>query len=124
MNQTQIPFLVEALLILVAMVLGILIKSAGKPYGKVKLGIHLFLYLWFSIGFVFILPALPYAKLNAPILAFVALMGLAILTQASTGIWMIASKRPLKILPKIHAISASLLLLSDIMAFILSGINS
>ena len=124
MNQTQIPFLVEALLILVAMVLGILINRSGKPYGKVKLGIHLFLYLWFSIGFVFILPALPYAKLNAPILAFVALMGLAILTQAITGIWMIASKQPLKLLPKIHATSASLLLLSDIMAFILSGINS
>ena len=42
MNTTQLPFLVEGILIVTAGIFGALLGSAGKPYGKVKLVIHLF----------------------------------------------------------------------------------
>lgn len=33
MNATQLPFLVEGILILACMIFGILLGRAGKPYG-------------------------------------------------------------------------------------------
>jgi hypothetical protein len=41
MNTTQFSFLGEGILILATMIFGALLGRAGKPYGKVKLVIHL-----------------------------------------------------------------------------------
>lgn len=121
MNTTQLPFLVEGILILASMIFGILLHRAGKPYNKVKLAIHLFLFVWFFTGFAFILYALFTINVTMATWIPVALMGLMILTQLVTGILMIASKKAGKVLPMIHVISAILMLFSDISAFIATG---
>ena len=124
MNTTQLPFLVEGLLILTAMIFGVLLDRAGKPYGKVKLVIHLFFVLWFFVGFVFILNEL--FKIHVATVTWipVALMGLMILTQLVTGILMLISEKAGRTLPRVHVISAILLLLSDICVFIVTGNRS
>jgi hypothetical protein len=121
MNTTQLPFLVEGILILTAMIFGILLGRAGKPYGKVKLVIHLFLYAWLTVGFVFIFVGT--IKVMTVTLIPVAVMGLGVLTQPVTGILMIAPKKAGKVLPMIHPISAILMVLSDICAFIITGLH-
>jgi hypothetical protein len=124
MNSTQIPFLAEAILMLAAGTFGILLDRAGKPYGKVKLVVHLFLFAWLTTGFGFILYGLSAINIMKVISIPVALMGLTILTQLVVGIPMIASKKRGKVLTKIHLVSAILMLLSDICAFIIAGIPS
>ena len=124
MNTTQLPYLAEGILILAIMILGILLRRAGKPYGKVKLFIHLFLVLWFTVGFAFILYAhITISEMKVTWIP-IAIMGLMILTQFVTGILMVASKKSGKALPMIHTISAILIFLSDICAFIITGISS
>jgi hypothetical protein len=120
MNTTQLPFLVEGILILATMIFGILLGRARKPYGKVKLAIHLFLYLWFTVGFAFIVYGL--STIHTTILTWipVAMMGLLVLTQLVTGVLMLASKLVGKPLPIIHITSAILMLLSDVCAFIIT----
>jgi hypothetical protein len=124
MNTTQLPFLVEGILILASMIFGILLHRAGKPYGKVKLVIHLFFFIWFFVGFAFILYGLFTIEVMKVIWIPVIMMGLMILTQLVTGILMIAFKKAGKALPTIHVISAILLFLSDICAFIITGHRS
>jgi|GEM_PF-1527076 hypothetical protein len=125
MNTTQLPFLVEAILMLTAGIFGILLHKAGKPYGKVKLVVHLFFVLWFSVGFGFIAYAiLTMSSATKGIWIPVAVMGFAILTQLVTGIRMLASKKAGMALPKIHLFSAIILVLSDICAFIMAGLRS
>ena len=124
MNTAQLPFLVEGILILAAMTFGILLGRTGKPYGKVKLVIHLFLFVWLSVGFAFILYGL--FKINVMKVTWipVAMMGLTILIQSVTGILMLASKKAGKALPKIHTVSAILMVLSDICVFVITGLRS
>ena len=87
MNTAQLPFLVEGILMLTAGTFGILLGRAGKPYGKVKLVVHLFFVLWFSVGFGFITYGiLTMSSATKGIWIPVAVMGLAILTQLVTGI--------------------------------------
>ncbi len=124
MNATQLPFLVEGILILASMLFGLLLHRAGKPYGKVKLVIHLFLFTWFTVGFAFILYGLLKIDTMKVMWIPVVTMGLMILTQLGTGILMIASKKAGKVLPRIHIISAILLILSDICAYIITGHRS
>ena len=119
MNTTQLPFLVEGILMATAIVFGILLGKAGKPYGKVKVVIHLFLYTWLTVGFGFIFAGT--LKAMTAILVPVTLIGLAVLTQPVTGIIMMSSKKAGKVLPRIHVVSAILMVLSDICAFILAG---
>ncbi len=121
MNSTQLPFLVEGILILAGMIFGILLDRAGKPYGKAKLVIHLFFFVWFTTGFAFILYGLSKINMMQATWISVAMMGLMILIQLVTGILMIACKKAGKALPKIHLTSAFLLFLSDISAFIITG---
>ena len=121
MNTTQLPFLVEEILILASMILGFLLHRAGRPYGKVKLALHFFLFLWFTVGFAFILYGLFALNVTMATWIPVALMCLMILTQLVTGVLMLASKKAGKVLPRIHIISAILLVVSDICAFIITG---
>ena len=125
MNTTQLPFLVEGILMLVAGIFGILLHRAGKPYGKVKLVVHLFFVLWFSVGFGFIAYwILTMSSATKGIWIPVAVMGFAILTQLVTGIRMLASPKAGIAFPKIHLFSAIILVLSDICAFIMAGLRS
>jgi uncharacterized membrane protein len=124
MNATQLPFLVEGILILITLGLGVLIWRAGKPYGKVKLGFHLFLYLWFTFGFCFIAAALPLKNVSNRTWGFVAAMALAIVIQLVTGLWMLFSKKRSRWMPMVHGVSATVLILSDLAAYFLTGLNS
>jgi hypothetical protein len=125
MNTTQLPFLVEGILMLTAGIFGIMLGRAGKPYGKVKLVVHLFFVLWFTAGFGFIAYGI-FTMSNATkgIWIPVSVMGLAVLTQLFTGIRMLASKKTEKPLQVTHISSAILMVLSDICAFIIAGIRS
>jgi hypothetical protein len=125
MNTTQLPFLVEVILMFTAGIFGILLHRAGKPYGKVKLGVHLFFFLWFSVGFGFIsYTVFTTSSATREIWIPIGVMGLAILSQMVTGILMLASKKAGKALPNIHLSSAILMVLSDICAFIMAGLRS
>jgi heme A synthase len=125
MNTTQLPFLVEGILLVTAGIFGIFLDRAGKPYGKVKLFVHLFFALWFTVGFGFIVYGiLTMSSVTKGIWLPVAVMGLAILTQLVTGILMMASKKAGMAFPKIHLFSAIAMILSDICAFFMSGIRS
>ncbi|MGA2142274.1 MAG: hypothetical protein ABSG94_07615 [Brevinematales bacterium] len=124
MNATQLPFLVEGIIILIAGILGIFLHRAGKPYGKVKVAFHIFFFLWFSVGFGFIFTSiLKMGSETKGILIPVSIMGLAILVQLVTGIKILASKKTGNIFPKIHLFSAITMVLSDICAFIMAGIR-
>jgi heme A synthase len=124
MNPTQLPLLVEGILILIAGTFGFILGRAGRPYGKVKLAVHLFFVLWFAVGYGFIAYAiLTKGSATMGILVPVTVMGLAILTQLVTGILMLASKKAEKAIPKIHIVSASLLVASDICAFFMAGLR-
>ncbi|HTE83371.1 MAG TPA: hypothetical protein VK821_01400 [Dehalococcoidia bacterium] len=124
MNATQLPFLVEGILVLATIILGILLGRAAKPYGRVKLVIHLFLFVWLTVGVGFISYGLLTINVMKLISISVAIMSLMILTQLITGIIMLASKKVGKTLPMIHVSSAILLVLSDISAFIIAGVRS
>jgi hypothetical protein len=123
MNPVQLPFLVEGFLILIAMTFGILLSRKGKPYGKVKLVVHLFFFVWFAIGFGFILHGLSKGSVMNVTWIPVSLMGLTIMTQFVSGIVMIASRKAGKLLQKIHLASALLLLASDVSAFFITGLR-
>jgi hypothetical protein len=84
MSPAQLPFLVEGILILVAMTFGILLSRKGKPYGKVQLVVHLFFFVWFATGFGFILYGLSKGSVMNATWIPVSLMGLTILTQFVT----------------------------------------
>ena len=119
MKMTQLPFLVETVLLLVAMALGGWLGRKGKPYGKVKLGFHLFFFLWFTVGYFFIAQVLATAA-DTPVGIAVIVMGLALATQIGTGITMLAAKKPLVALPRVHGLSAGLVLLSAVVGFFLA----
>lgn len=125
MNAIQLPFLVEGILMFTAGVFGILLSRAGKPYGKVKLVVHLFFFTWLTVGFGFIAYGIFTMNSGANGLRIpVTLMGLAILTQLVTGILMLAFQKAGKVFPKVHLFSAITMLLSDLSAFILAGFRS
>lgn len=119
MNQAQIAFLAIGMVILVAVFFGILLDRAKKPYGKLKLVIHLFFVAWLTLGVVSTL----FAKLTMIALIPVGLMGLMILSQLTTGILMLTSTKQGKLLPRIHLSAAILIVLADACAFIISGIS-
>ena len=124
MNNVQLPFLVEGILILAAALFGFLLRAKGKPYGKVKVVIHLFFFLWFTTGYGFIVYSLSAASLTALTWTFVIVMGLAVAAQLVTGIVMLVTKTVGKTLPKIHLTSALLLFLCDLGAFLTTGTRS
>ena len=123
MNSIQLPFLVEAILVAVTMLLGFLLRKAGKPYGKLKLVAHIFFYLWFTTGFWFIASTIAPSKVGLATSTLVGTMGLMILVQLGTGIAMMIARIPGKTLPKVHLVAAFALLFADIGAFVGAGIS-
>jgi len=121
MKANLAPFIVEGILIIVSAILGLSLGKAGKPYGKVKLVLHLFFFAWLTMGFAFIFPATIAAM--SPELIPVALMGLALLTLLVVGIMMIASKSVKKTLQSVHKAAAIVMLLSDIAALVITAVH-
>lgn len=124
MNAIQLPFLVEGILLIVAMVLGLFLRRKGKPYGKVKVSFHLFFFLWFTMGYYFIAQGLFTNAAHLSLDVTVAVMGLALLVQLASGLTMLFGKKATPVLPKIHGASACLVLVADIVAFVLAGFPS
>ncbi len=121
MNNIQLPFLVEGILILAAAGFGLLLRRKGKPYGKGKLVVHLFFFLWFATGFGFILYALSAAQISVVAWGVVTLMGLAVVTQLVSGLVLLFVKSTAKSLPRIHLTSAIVMFVCDVAAFFLTG---
>ncbi len=124
MKQGQLPFLVEAGILLVAMILGAFLGRKAKPYGKVKLGFHLFFFLWFSMGYYFLMQILFTPRVWSGVGIAVAVMGLALVTQVVTGLILLLTKKPNKMLPILHGGSAVVLLIVDVTALFLAGIGT
>lgn len=122
MNAVQLPLTVEALLIIAAATLGILLGKKGRPYGKIKLGFHLFFFLWFSTGYFFIVKTLVNSPWSA-VSGLVLVMGLALATLLAVGLTLLLKPSPHRILPKIHGTAALILFLTDMAAWVTSGMN-
>jgi len=120
MNATQLPFVVEAAILVVAMVLGGLLGRKGKPYGKMNLGFHLFFFLWFTMGYYFIAQTLFAGRAATGPGIAVIVMGLALLVQIVSGITLLVRKERAGWLPRVHGISAALVLIADGVAFFLA----
>jgi hypothetical protein len=121
MNATQLPFLVEGILILATAGLGAWVRAKTKPYGKVRLGFHLFFFLWFTTGYGFIASAFAAHPGTPSLWVPLILMGLAILTQLASGITALVVKAVPKALPMIHGGAAAVLFLSAVAGVFLAG---
>jgi hypothetical protein len=122
-SPAQAPFLVAAVLTGLAAIFGILVGKGGKPYGNVRLLIHLFFYVWLTVGFGFIVYGVSIANPTKMIWIAVAVMGVTIVIQLVTAVLMLNAERVGKALPLVHISSAVLLGLSEIGAFIVTGLH-
>jgi hypothetical protein len=122
-STAQAPFLVSAVLTGLAAVFGILVGRGGKPYRKVTLLIHLFFYIWLTIGFGFVVYGVSIASATKTIWIAVTVMGVTIVIQLVTAVLMLNAERVGKVLPLVHIVSAVLLGLSEIGAFIATGLR-
>jgi hypothetical protein len=110
---------VTGLWVLVVAAIGIWIHRVGKPYGRVKLSIHILLTLFVLAGFIssFVsLSGLGQPSTVATICLIV--LGLALLSVVLVGIRMATSRELESNLPKVHAVSTVVILLSIIAAAI------
>jgi hypothetical protein len=123
-STAQAPFLVAAVLTGLASIFGILVGKGGKPYSKVMLLIHLFFYIWLTIGFGFIVYGVSIASVAKIIWIAVTVMGVTIVIQLVTAVLMLNAENVGKALPLVHIVSAVLLFVSEIGAFIITGFRS
>lgn len=121
MSAALAPFIVEGVLIIVAGVLGILLEKKGKPYGKVKLVLHLCFFLWFALGYYHVFIGTIAAA--SAVLVPVAVMGLALIVQLAIGIVMLAAKEVKPAQPTIHKISTLVMLIADVAGLILVALR-
>ncbi|HUX40544.1 MAG TPA: hypothetical protein VMV83_05180 [Rectinemataceae bacterium] len=112
------PFIVEGVLIVISAIFGFSLGKAGKPYGKVKLVLHLFFFAWLTMGFAFIFPAT--LRAMSPVVIPVVIIGLAMAVQLVAGILMLAAKEAKRTLQQLHKISALVMILADIAALIIT----
>jgi len=123
MNLIQLPYLVEGVLILTAALLGGWLGRKGRPYGKVKLGFHLFFWLWLSMGYYYLAQGLFAGNPWTAVEALTAVMGAALAVQIGTGFVLLLAKQRPAALPKVHGVSAALLLTADLGALIAAGLT-
>lgn len=121
MNAAQLPFLVEAILIGIAMVLGVLLGRKAKPYGKVKLSFHLFFFLWFTMGYYYVSMSLFAGQPWKVSDTMIVVMGIALATQIMTGLFLLFSRTRPRPLPIVHGASATLLIVADVVGLVLVG---
>jgi p-aminobenzoyl-glutamate transporter AbgT len=121
MNATQLPFLVEGLIIVAAGIFGWFIRRAKKPYRAWKVVVHLFFFAWFSLGYWYVSEGLTF-KNYAPLLAVLVIVeGLAIAVQIATGLVLLLSKKSRQRLPAVHLVSAVVMLAADVTALVAAG---
>lgn len=124
MSQVQIPFLVEAILIAICIVVGLFLSKKGKPYGLVKLIVHIFFFVWLSVGYgymfhgTFTMPEMHLLRIP------VAFAGLFLVIQLVTGITMLILRKVKRPLVMTHLSSAIAALVSVVTAFFVAGIHS
>lgn len=107
-----------------ASIFGILVGKSGKPYGKVTLMVHLFLYIWLTFGFGFIVYGVSIASVTKTIWIAIWVMGVTIVIQLVTAVLMLNGERVGKALPLVHIVSAIVLGLSAMGAFVITGLRS
>jgi len=105
MNQLQIALTVEAVLIIVAMLFGWWVSRKRQPYGKGKVGVHLFFFLWFSTGYGFIATSPSLTTAPVVVVASIVVMGLALAVQLGTGLVMLVRPPTQPLLPRIHLVA-------------------
>lgn len=121
MNTVQLPFLVEAILILAAGTFGFFLRRGGRPWGKVKLVAHLFFYLWLAVGYGYVVYGLTMTSVPAAVWFPALLMGTAVVAQVATGIVMLASKVVGRALLRTHVTSAVVMILSSLGGLVVGG---
>jgi fucose 4-O-acetylase-like acetyltransferase len=121
MNATQLPFLVEALIILAAAAFGWFIRRAKKPYRAWKVTVHLFFFAWFSMGYWYITEGLSFQSYTLVLGILTGIVGLAIAVQIVTGLVLLFSKTSRQRLPAVHLGSAVVMLVSDLAALVAAG---
>jgi hypothetical protein len=107
-----------------ASIFGILVGRGGKPYRRVTLLVHLFFFIWLTIGFGFVVYGVSIASATTIIWVLVALMGVTIVIQLVSAVLMLNAEKVGKALPLVHIVSAVLLGLSAIGAFIFTGLRA
>jgi hypothetical protein len=123
-SAAQAPFLVAGVLTGLASIFGILAGKSGKPYSKTVLLVHLFFYIWLTVGFGFIVYGVPIANATKMIWIAVSLMGVTIVMQLVSAVLMLNSEKVGRALPLVHIASAVVLGLAEISAFIAAGLRS
>ncbi|MDA8409283.1 MAG: hypothetical protein M0001_02705 [Treponema sp.] len=121
MNIALAPFIVEGILALICAVIGLLLWKARKPYGKVRIIIHVFFFAWLTMGYMFIF--LGGIKAPSALMIPVVFIGVALLVQLVAGISMLASKEAGKTLPRVHGVSAIVMIAADIGALIMTALR-
>lgn len=121
MNLALAPFIVEGTLVVFAGLFGFLLRRSGRPLGKVKLGFHLFFFVWLAFGYYYILAAS--LGTGPALLACVLLMGLGLLVQLVAGILLLAARQPEPRLRSLHKVSAFVILIADLGALLLTALR-
>lgn len=121
MNNIQLPFLVEALLIVIAGLFGFLLRRKGRPYGWGKLITHLFFYVWLTVGYGYVVYSLTISPVPAAIWYPALLMGAAVVAQVATGIALLAKKGVRMGLIRTHLTSAVVMVISSLASFVVAG---
>jgi hypothetical protein len=121
MNATQLPFLVEALIILAAAGFGWFIRRAKRPYRAWKVVVHLFFFAWFSMGYWYITEGLTFHSYKPLLAVLTIVVGLAIAVQIVTGLVLLFAKTSRQRLPAVHLTSAVVMLASDLAALVAAG---
>jgi hypothetical protein len=105
--------------VLIAAGIGIWLDRVGRPYGRVKIAIHIFLTVFVLAGLVSSFFSL--SRLGQPTtVAMICLivLGMALLSVVAVGIRMVISREPDSRLPTVHTVSTVLILLSIVAAAI------
>jgi hypothetical protein len=118
-SQVLTQLAATGLWVLVVAGIGLWIHRIDRPYGRVKLWIHILLTLFVLAGFVssFVsLTGLSQSRTVATICLIV--LGLALLSVVVIGIRMATSREPVSNLPRLHSVSTEVAVLSLVAAAI------
>ena len=121
MNPALAPLIVEGLLSIVAAAVGVFVGKKGKPYGRVKLAVHVFFFAWLAVGMVFI--AMGTLKAMSIVAVPVAVMVAALLALLVDGVRISFSKDAGKPESAVHKVSAIVMLLADICALLITALR-
>lgn len=125
MESTIISLGVTGGLILLSLAGGFFLGRGGKPYGKVRLGLHWGFNLLAWVGYFFSFEKLTHLHLKFLAILLLCITGLTLLTNLATGLTLLFRRERPSPLHFVHAVSSIIMVLS-ILAVILIlsfGIN-